>query len=125
MDAIGQIMAVPVPHGVEEGYSRQPVSRANTTGLQDFGDLVSKNGNSGHGFQVNTGKSEEVISQYASIITTQFVGAIFEEQSGMFDAGDSASKHYHTMMVEAVSENLTETDALGLKSIIRWELSKW
>lgn len=66
---------------------------------------------------------QKAISEYASIITTQFVGSIFDEQSGLFDSGDGASQHYHTMLIEAVSDQLTETDALGLKSIIQREIS--
>ena len=67
-------------------------------------------------------KQEKAVSELAKIITSQVVGTIFDEQQSLFASEDQATKHYHQMMVDAISDQLTATDALGLGAIIKAEI---
>ncbi|MEM7291592.1 MAG: hypothetical protein AAF412_14675 [Pseudomonadota bacterium] len=92
---------------------------------REFSSLISSTSISKSAPDAQSLKQQQAVEDYAAIITSQFVGAVLEQQSGIMGENEYASQHYHTMMVNAVSEQLSRTDAFGLKAMIEQEVGKW
>ena len=62
------------------------------------------------------------IQEFTAVITSQFVGEILKPQEGLLQSGGMDSEVYHSMLVNAISEKLAETDAFGLAAVLEKEI---
>lgn len=69
-------------------------------------------------------KAKQAIQEFTAVITSQFIGEILKEQEGMFSSGGSDSQFYHSMLVNAVSEKLAETDAFGIGAVLETDIEQ-
>lgn len=117
----------PVIHfGLKQAGSLATTRHASSGDTQKaFAELL-QSGAAGAVSQGQAGNlNEKAVAEFATVITSQFIGEVLKQQDSLFGDSGNASQHYHSMMVDAVSEELTKVDALGLKSVIEWEISRW